>query len=51
MSEHELTAEQVAEVVRVSRHAQGLPERVADPVALRSVAVVIGAVAKGQGAG
>lgn len=49
MTEHGLTAEELAAVVRASRHAQGLPERVEDPAALQAAAVVIEA-AKGRGA-
>lgn len=50
MAEHGLTHEQIAAVVTASRHAQGLPERVADPVTLRAVAVVIEGVRNEQGA-
>jgi hypothetical protein len=49
-SEHGLTAQQVAEIVRASRKAQGLPERVVDPVALSSIVVVLDAAKKEQGA-
>lgn len=50
MAEHGLSAEQVAEIVRASRQAQGLPERITDPVTLRAVAVVLDAAREEQGA-
>jgi hypothetical protein len=50
MAEHGLTTEQIDEVVRASRQAQGLDERITDPVALRAVAVVIDNLRDEEGA-
>lgn len=41
LAAHGLTPAQIAERVRASRHAQGLPERVIDALALRDVAALL----------
>lgn len=40
---HGLTPAQIAERVRVSRHKQGLPDRVTDTLALREIAALLAA--------
>lgn len=45
---HGLSAEQIAVLVRGSRAAQGLPERVTDPLALRDVSVLLVSVTRAR---
>lgn len=39
---HGLSGELIAALVRASRLAQGLPERITDPLVLRNVSVFLG---------
>jgi hypothetical protein len=50
VGEHGLTADQIAEIVSASREAQGMPERIADPVTLRAVGVLVENVRVERGA-
>lgn len=43
MSTHGLTPTQIAERVRASRLAQGLPEKITDALALRDIATMLAA--------
>jgi hypothetical protein len=49
MSSHGLTPAQIRQRVRASRLAQGLPEHIIDPVALRDIAVMLTAPIKAIG--
>lgn len=43
---HGLSRERIVALVRASRTAQGLPERITDPLVLRDVSVLLASVIK-----